>query len=133
MPTTEEFSQTKLNAPKSADSKLEDLTTYEYFNDKYDNFRKFVAEISQEHKEAMKLSAYLNILPLQEFRELIIPKLMNAIVLHDDGEELQRNTECEWVIRELLCENGFDINKLTDVQKSKAARYCILFCVLLSD
>lgn len=133
MSISEELTQPKLERVKCADTNSSNSTTFEYFNEKYDNFRKFIEELSKAYPEAAKVSNYLNILPLQEFREMILPKLMDAIMLHDDGDELKRNSECERVMCGLLNDNNFDIKRLSSGEMSKIIRYCILFCVLLSD
>ena len=107
---------------------MNDLTTYEFFQAKYSNFRQFISELP--HPEVGKLSAYLDALPLEEFRAIIMPKLMNAIVLNLDNKEAARNKECERVIVK-ICD--LDSIEISPDNRGKLIRYCILFCVILSE
>lgn len=134
MSKIEDLSQPILKRSNLTDTSIQALTTgYEYFQEKYNNFRNFIHGPSMMHPEAVAVSQYLNILPLEEFREMIFPKLMNAIMYHDDGNDSKRNLECERVICELMVENNFHINMLSKPDKDKLIRYTILFCVLMSN
>jgi hypothetical protein len=128
-----EFLNTDLKTKKSTLQKCADLTTYNYMCSKYDNFRAYIAELSIIHEDLNRLSSLLNVLQIEEFRAMIIPKLINAMVFESDHNEPMRNKECTRVLENFCLDHDFDPDLLTPTQKDKLIRYCVLFCVLLSD
>ena len=133
----EEDLQTKQNAPCSIATQLavSNTTTYEFFSQKYKNFQTFIEKLATFHPEISKLSAFINILPLEDFRMLILPKLMDALIFHGDKEESKRNQECERVILQFCLDHELDVDSLgvSADARDKIIRYSILFCVLLSE
>lgn len=130
MSLIDETIQTELKTQDFPEKSMQNLTTFNLFDEKYNNFRKFIEGLTVKHSEVIKVSEYLKLLPLQEFREMVIPRLMDALMTEDSDE---RSKLCEVAICKLMSDNGFNPQQLDPQDYSKLVRYCILFCVLISE
>jgi hypothetical protein len=97
-----------------------DMTTFEFYAEKYKNFKTFVKEIASYYPEIIKWSNHLDKMNLAVFISLVEPKTdnfenMSELFLHE------------------MEENGIDTCKIHEEDLRKLHRYADLFTIMLSE
>lgn len=100
-------------------------TTFEYYSEKYTNFKKHVEKIADYYPDVAKWSKHLNSIHFAMFVNIIELKL--AATLESSQDNMNDLFENEMI------DNGINFEMIKDADMDKLYKYIKLFEIMLAD